>query len=196
MLGIIYSKDKYPSKFSFWSHILQIWPDFYWLTRHWRRLLKMCWWDVWSLCTITMWIWLVIFKIWGGNVQWLTVISNTDYFCSLFCWCWCYWCFFLVDVTDSTFQGKILHEPQPYVPSNPIHESDIEKLLSIESESMESSWSRVKKTKEAEVWRRESNEDGHPPITKVTLSLAPHYDWIITQLSLKWFRSTNYSTWL
>lgn len=77
--------------------------------------------------------------------------------------------FFLVDVTDSTFQGKILHEPQPYVPSNPIHESDIEKLLSIESESMESSWSRVKKTKEAEVWRRESNEDGYPPITKVTL---------------------------
>ncbi|KAK2568377.1 hypothetical protein P5673_007404 [Acropora cervicornis] len=55
-----------------------------------------------------------------------------------------------LDVTDSTFQGKILHEPQPYVPSNPIHESDIEKLLSIESESMESSWSRVKKTKEAE----------------------------------------------
>lgn len=82
------------------------------------------------------------------------------------------WCpdFFLADVTDSTFQGKILHEPQPYVPSNPIHESDIEKLLSIESESMESSWSRVKKTKEAEVWRRESIEDGYPPITKVTLS--------------------------
>lgn len=76
-----------------------------------------------------------------------------------------------LDVTDSTFQGKILHEPQPYVPSNPIHESDIEKLLSIESESMESSWSRVKKTKEAEVWRRESNEDGYPPITKAVLQL-------------------------
>lgn len=114
-----------------------------------------------------------LFSKFGGAMfnDWLlfpTLIC--DYFCSLFCWCWCYWCFFLVDVTDSTFQGKILHEPQPYVPSNPIHESDIEKLLSIESESMESSWSRVKKTKEAEVWRRESNEDGHPPITKVTLS--------------------------
>ena len=78
--------------------------------------------------------------------------------------------FFVVsDVTDSTFKGTILHEPQPYVPSNPIHENDIERLLSIESESMEgSAWSRVKKTKEAEVWRRESNDEGYPPITKVT----------------------------
>lgn len=32
---------------------------------------------------------------------------------------------------------------------------------------MEGSWSRVKKTKDAEVWRRESNEEGFPPITKV-----------------------------
>ncbi|XP_068705635.1 uncharacterized protein [Montipora foliosa] len=76
-----------------------------------------------------------------------------------------------LDVTDSTFQGKILHEPQPYVPSNPIHESDIERLLSIESESMESSWSRIKKTKDAEVWRRESMEEGYPPITKAVLQL-------------------------
>ena len=78
--------------------------------------------------------------------------------------------FFVVDVTDSTFQGKILYEPQPYVPSNPIHESDIERLLSIESESMESSWSRIKKTKDAEVWRRESMEEGYPPITKVNFN--------------------------
>ena len=32
---------------------------------------------------------------------------------------------------------------------------------------MEGSWSRVKKTKDAEVWRRDSNEEGFPPITKV-----------------------------
>lgn len=76
-----------------------------------------------------------------------------------------------LDVTDSTFQGKILYEPQPYVPSNPIHESDIERLLSVESESMEGSWSRVKKTKDAEVWRRESSEEGYPPITKAVLQL-------------------------
>lgn len=53
------------------------------------------------------------------------------------------------------------------MPSNPIHENDIERLLSVESEVMEGSWSRVKKTKDAEVWRRDSNEEGFPPITKV-----------------------------
>jgi len=75
-----------------------------------------------------------------------------------------------VDVMDSsTLKRTILYEPQPYVPSNPIHENDIERLLSVESESVEGAWSRVKKTKDAEVWRRESNEDGHPPITKVII---------------------------
>ena len=73
---------------------------------------------------------------------------------------------FFVDLSNS-FGGAILHEPQPYVPSNPIHENDIERLLSVESEVMEGSWSRVKKTKDAEVWRRDSNEEGFPPITKV-----------------------------
>lgn len=76
-----------------------------------------------------------------------------------------------IDVTDSTFKGTILYEPQPYVPSNPIHENDIERLLSIESEIMEGAWTRVKKTKDAEVWRRESNEEGYPPITKAVLQL-------------------------
>ena len=70
---------------------------------------------------------------------------------------------------SSTLKRTILYEPQPYVPSNPIHENDIERLLSVESESVEGAWSRVKKTKDAEVWRRDSNEDGHPPITKVII---------------------------
>ena len=167
VLGIIYSKDKYPSKFSFWSHTRLL------LT---NKTLKKITEDVLMRC------WVIVYdhdvKLAGYFQNLVGQCSMTDcYFqhwlfllIELVCWCWCYWCFFLADVTDSTFQGKILHEPQPYVPSNPIHESDIEKLLSIESESMESSWSRVKKTKEAEVWRRESNEDGYPPITKVTLS--------------------------
>lgn len=72
---------------------------------------------------------------------------------------------------SKSYVGGILHEPQPYVPSNPIHENDIERLLSVESERMEGSWSRVKKTKDAEVWRRESNEEGFPPITKAVLQL-------------------------
>lgn len=85
--------------------------------------------------------------------------------------------FFIVDVTDSTFKGTILHEPQPYVPSNPIHENDIERLLSIESESMDGSpWSRVKKTKDAEVWRRDSIEEGYPPITKVIYLYIAYFD--------------------
>ena len=71
-----------------------------------------------------------------------------------------------VDVPDAARGMVILHEPQPYVPSNPIHENDIERLLSIESESMEG-WARVKKTKDATVWRRNSFEEGYPPITKV-----------------------------
>ena len=74
--------------------------------------------------------------------------------------------YFFLDLSNS-LGGAILHEPQPYVPSNPIHENDIERLLSVESEVMEGSWSRVKKTKDAEVWRRDSNEEGFPPITKV-----------------------------
>ncbi len=83
---------------------------------------------------------------------------------------------FLIDLPNS-YGGAILHEPQPYVPSNPIHENDIERLLSVESEMMEGSWSRVKKTKDAEVWRRDSNEEGFPPITKVITALQtlPHF---------------------
>ena len=81
----------------------------------------------------------------------------------------------MLDLSKS-YVGGILHEPQPYVPSNPIHENDIERLLSVESERMEGSWSRVKKTKDAEVWRRESNEEGFPPITKVsTVCLVNNY---------------------
>lgn len=72
---------------------------------------------------------------------------------------------------SNSLGGAILHEPQPYVPSNPIHENDIERLLSVESEVMEGSWVRVKKTKDAEVWRRDSNEEGFPPITKAVLQL-------------------------
>ena len=84
----------------------------------------------------------------------------------------------LLDLSNS-FGGAILHEPQPYVPSNPIHENDIERLLSVESEVMEGSWSRVKKTKDAEVWRRDSNEEGFPPITKVWVLW-----WLLCRLAL------------
>ena len=79
----------------------------------------------------------------------------------------CITCIYIFVDLSKSFGGAILHEPQPYVPSNPIHENDIERLLSVESEVMEGSWSRVKKTKDAEVWRRDSNEEGFPPITKV-----------------------------
>ncbi|CAH3117441.1 uncharacterized protein [Pocillopora verrucosa] len=75
------------------------------------------------------------------------------------------------DLDLSKSYGTLRHEPQPYVPSNPIHENDIERLLSVESEEMEGTWSRVKKTKDAEVWRREANEEGFPPITKAVLRL-------------------------
>ncbi|RMX50411.1 hypothetical protein pdam_00010421 [Pocillopora damicornis] len=75
------------------------------------------------------------------------------------------------DLELSKSYGTLRHEPQPYVPSNPIHENDIERLLSVESEEMEGTWSRVKKTKDAEVWRREANEEGFPPITKAVLRL-------------------------
>lgn len=70
--------------------------------------------------------------------------------------------------SNSDYAGFVVHEPQPYVPSNPIHENDIERLLSLESESTKG-WVKVKKTKEAEIWRRESNENDQPCITKVCI---------------------------
>ena len=79
----------------------------------------------------------------------------------------CSMVFCLVDrLSTSDYGGFVMHEPQPYVPSNPIHENDIERLLSIESESSKG-WSKVKHTKEAEVWRREASEVDQPCITKV-----------------------------
>lgn len=74
---------------------------------------------------------------------------------------------FAVSVSSlSVSYGSVLqHEPQPYVPSNPIHEEDIEKLLSIESQGKDN-WSRVKKSSEYEVWRR-TVEGNEPPVTKV-----------------------------
>lgn len=66
--------------------------------------------------------------------------------------------------------GTLRHEPQPYVSYNPIHGTDIEKLLSLESELSES-WTKVKKTKDAEVWRRNSTNPNTPPITKAVLHL-------------------------
>ena len=65
-----------------------------------------------------------------------------------------------------TYGSVLQHEPQPYVPYNPIHEKDIEKLLSIESERTDN-WSRVKKSSESEVWRRKVEEGDDPPVTKV-----------------------------
>lgn len=71
------------------------------------------------------------------------------------------------------------------MPSNPIHENDIERLLSVESEEMEgTSWSRVKKTKDAEVWRREANEEGFPPITKVLFNICYQFFTLLSLLFL------------
>lgn len=69
-----------------------------------------------------------------------------------------------------TYGNVLSHEPQPYVPYNPIHEKDIEKLLSIESERTDN-WTQVKKNNEIEVWRRKLEEQGDLPVTKAVLSL-------------------------
>ena len=53
-----------------------------------------------------------------------------------------------------------------YSPTNPITDSDVDRLLAIESEDF-SAWKRVKKSRELEIYSRKGTERGSPPITKV-----------------------------
>lgn len=48
---------------------------------------------------------------------------------------------------------------------------------------MEGTWSRVKKTKDAEVWRREANEEGFPPITKVLFNICYQFFTLLSIIS-------------
>lgn len=57
--------------------------------------------------------------------------------------------------------------PHLYLPANPIRDSDIDLLLSIENEGLKS-WKRIKKSGELEIYSRKGLERGSPPVTKVT----------------------------
>lgn len=61
--------------------------------------------------------------------------------------------------------------PHLYSPTNPIEDSDIDRLLSIENEGLKS-WKRVKKSGELEVYSRKGLERGSPPVTKVTVIIV------------------------
>lgn len=56
--------------------------------------------------------------------------------------------------------------PHLYSPANPITDSDIDRLLAIESEDC-TSWKRVKKSRELEIYSRKGTQRGSPPVTKV-----------------------------
>ncbi|RMX50412.1 hypothetical protein pdam_00010420 [Pocillopora damicornis] len=60
--------------------------------------------------------------------------------------------------------------PHLYSPTNPIEDSDIDRLLSIENEGLKS-WKRVKKSGELEVYSRKGLERGSPPVTKAVMVL-------------------------
>ncbi|KAL9979092.1 hypothetical protein ACROYT_G016697 [Oculina patagonica] len=60
--------------------------------------------------------------------------------------------------------------PHLYLPANPIKDSDIDLLLSIENEGLKS-WKRVKKSGELEIYSRKGMERGSPPVTKAVMVL-------------------------
>lgn len=60
--------------------------------------------------------------------------------------------------------------PHLYSPTNPIEDSDIDRLLSIENEGLKS-WKRVKKSGELEVYSRKGLERGSPPVNKAIMVL-------------------------
>jgi len=60
--------------------------------------------------------------------------------------------------------------PHLYSPANPITDSDIDRLLAIESEDC-TSWKRVKKSRELEIYSRKGTQRGSPPVTKAIMVL-------------------------
>ena len=65
--------------------------------------------------------------------------------------------------------------PHLYFPSNPIQDSDIDRLLDIENEGLQS-WKRVKKSGELEIYTRKAPERGSPPISKVRWRPTPAFE--------------------
>ncbi|KAJ7380920.1 hypothetical protein OS493_004505 [Desmophyllum pertusum] len=67
--------------------------------------------------------------------------------------------------------------PHLYSPENPIRESDVDRLLSIENEGFKS-WKRVKKSGELEIYSRKGLERGSPPVVKAVMVLkdVPYRD--------------------
>ena len=58
-----------------------------------------------------------------------------------------------------------------YSPENPITDSNIDQLLAIEREDF-SSWKRVKKSRELEIFSRKGTGRASPPVTKVTKTVS------------------------
>jgi len=87
----------------------------------------------------------------------------------------------------SHYQICIQHEPEPYVPPNPISEADIIKVLELEAEDSKD-WRVIKSTKDITVKRKMLSDTGRPIVkSNMTLTGIPYKKAInlITDIKLR-----------